>query len=349
MTIQKKLLLLTTVLCSCFLVACEVPKKEEAKKAPTIEEIQREKGKPARVTPVSKQTLTDYRTFSGAISGKQQVSAIAKMADPIKEIKVSIGSTVKKDQVLAEYLFTGDNTSKQQAEEQVKLLEASTKRMQEVYAKGGISKQDLEQVEMQLRLAKMGLETAKRASVILSPSNGVVTSIDIEQGQVPKLGSPLFTIAQLNEVILTIPVSTKDIGAFKKGLKASIEINDKVIEGKVTKVPMAANEMTRFFPVEITFKNKDRQLLPGMFVTTKIAAKNIEGIAVPNEAIVYQNGNNYVWTIDEGKASRKLVTLGVADAKYTQIQSGIELSDIVMIEGMSKMNQGDKVLIVDQN
>src|SRR5574344_38923 len=145
MTIQKKLLLLTTVLCSCFLVACEVPKKEEAKKAPTIEEIQREKGKPARVTPVSKQTLTDFRIFSGAISGKQQVSAIAKMADPIKEIKVSIGSTVKKDQVLAEYLFTGDNTSKQQAEEQVKLLEASVKRLQEVYTKGGISKQDLEQ------------------------------------------------------------------------------------------------------------------------------------------------------------------------------------------------------------
>ena len=118
MTIQKKILLLTTVLCSCFLVACEAPKKEEAKKAPTIEEIHREKGKPAKVSPVSKQTLADYRIFSGAISGKQQASAIAKMADPIKEIKVSIGSTVKKDQVLAEYLFTGDNTGKEQAEEQ---------------------------------------------------------------------------------------------------------------------------------------------------------------------------------------------------------------------------------------
>jgi len=349
MTIQKKLLLLTTVLCSCFLVACEAPKKEEAKKASTIEEIHREKGKPAKVSPVSKQTLADYRIFSGAISGKQQASAIAKMADPIKEIKVSIGSTVKKDQVLAEYLFTGDNTGKEQAEEQVKLLEASVKRLQEVYTKGGISKQDLEQAETQLRIAKMGLETARRASVILSPSNGVVTSIDIEQGQVPKLGAAIFTIAQLNEVILTIPVSTKDIGAFKKGLKAYVDINDKTIEGKVTKVPMAANEMTRFFPVEITFNNKGRQLLPGMFVTAKINAKNIEAIAVPNEAIVYQNGNNYVWRVVDGKANRKLVTLGVADASYTQIQSGIELSDIIMTEGMSKMNEGDKVLIVDQN
>lgn len=349
MTIQKRLLLLTTVLCSCFLVACEAPKKEEAKKAPTIEEIHREKGKPAKVSPVTKQTLADYRIFSGSITGKQQVSAVAKLSDPIKEIKVSIGSTVKKDQVLAEYLFTGDNTGKEQAEEQVKLLEATTKRMQEVYAKGGISKQDLEQAEMQLRLAQMGLETAKRASVILAPSNGVVTSIDIEQGQIPKLGSSLFTIAQLNEVILTIPVSTKDIGVFKKGLKAYVDINDKTIEGKVTKVPMAANEMTRFFPVEITFNNKGRQLLPGMFVTAKINAKNIDAIAVPNEAIVYQNGNNYVWRVVDGKANRKLVTLGVADASYTQIQSGIELSDIIMTEGMSKMNEGDKVLIVDQN
>lgn len=347
MTMKKRLLILTTIIGSCFLVACEAPKKDEPQKATTIEEIQKIKGKPARVTPVSKQTLVDYRLFSGSISGQQQTSAIAKMSDPIKEIKVSIGSSVKKDQVLAEYLFTGDNTSKQQAEEQVNLLEASVKRLQEVYAKGGISKQDLEQAETQLRIAKMSLETARRASVILAPANGVVTSINIQQGQVPQLGASLFTIAQLNQVILTISVSTKDIGIFKKGIKATVEINDQVIEGKVTKVPMAANETTRFFPVEITFNNKGRQLLPGMFVTAKINAKSIEGMAVPNDAIVYKNGNNYVWIVNEGKANRKLVTLGIADASYTQILSGIELSDIVMTEGMSKMNEGDKVLIVD--
>lgn len=348
MIINKKLLIVTAI-CSCLFIACGAKKEDAANKTTTMEEIHREKGKPAKVVPVSKQTLTDYRVFSGSISGKQQASVTAKMFDPIKEIKVSIGSTVKKDQVLAEYTFTGDNTGKQQAEEQVKLLEASVKRLQEVYSKGGISKQDLEQAEAQLRIAQMSLETARRASVILAPTSGVVTSINIEQGQIPQRDMPIFTVAQLNQVILTIPVSTIDIGAFKKGIKATVEINGKVLEGKVTKVPMAANEMTRLFATEITFNNKDHDLLPGMFVTAKIAAKQIEAVAVPNEAVVYRNGNNYLWTIVNGKAKRNLVTVGVSDASFTQIISGIELSDTVMIEGMSKMNEGDKVLIVDSN
>lgn len=348
MKINKKLLILTAVF-SCLLVACGGKKDGTDNNPSTMEEIHREKGKPAKVIPVSKQTLTDYRIFSGAISGKQQASVTAKIFDPIKVIKVKIGSSVKKDQVLAEYSFTGDNTGKEQAEEQVKLLDASVKRLQEVYSKGGISKQDLEQAETQLRIAQMSLETARRASVILAPTSGVVTSINIEQGQIPQRDSPIFTVAQLNQVILTIPVSTIDIGAFKKGLNASVEINNKEINGKVTQVPMAANEMTRLFPIEITFDNKDRQLLPGMFVTAKVAANKIEAIAVPNQAIVYKNGTNYLWTIVNGKAKRNIVAVGVSDATYTQIVSGIELSDTVMVEGMSKMNEGDKVLIVDSN
>jgi len=345
MNIRKKTILMVALLGASFLVACKSSEEENGSK--TMEQIQKENGKPAKVTSVKTSFVNDYREYSGSISGKQQSSAIAKLSDPIQSIKVSIGSYVKKDQVLAEYLFTGDNTGKEQAEEQVNLLEASVKRLQEVYDKGGISKQDLEQAETQLRIAKMSLEQAKRASVVLAPANGIVTSINIEQGQVPQLGSTLFNIANLSEVILTISVPTHDIGVFKNNLLATVELNGEVFEGKVSKVPMAANEVTRFFPVEITFKNPGRKLLPGMFVTAKVLVNSVDALSVPNEAIVYQNSNHYVWVVADNKAKRKLVSVGVSDPTNTQITSGLTESETIMIEGMSKMNDGDKVLIVE--
>ncbi|MCR5027689.1 MAG: efflux RND transporter periplasmic adaptor subunit [Fibrobacter sp.] len=343
--------LLTIATASMLLVACD--QKEEktepvAKKASTIEEIQKEKGKPARVVKASSQKITDVRKFSGSIEGMQQNSAICKMGDPLAKINVQVGSTVKKDQVLAEYLFTGDNTQYQQAEEQVKLLEAATQRMRDVFDKGGISQQDMDAQETQLKIAKMNLETARRATLILAPEAGVVTELKFKVGQTPGVGGVLATIAKLDKVILKLNVTSQDIGYFKKGASATVTVAGEKLKGKVSLIPLAANPATRFFPVEVTFNNKGKKLLPGMYVTAELDARQVNGIAVPTEAVVYRNGSNAVWIVDdEGKARRKLVKLGVQTKEFIQITEGLEGNETVIVEGMSRMNDGDKVLVVE--
>ena len=129
---------------SLLLAGCEAfDKKEESQKQKptTIEEIQAEKGKPARVVKAGVAKLNDVRKFSGSIEGMQVNRAISKMGDPLAKVYVAVGSVVKKDQVLAEYLFTGDNTQYQQAQEQVALQEKAIARLREVYEKGGVSQQ----------------------------------------------------------------------------------------------------------------------------------------------------------------------------------------------------------------
>ncbi len=342
--------LLTLATASMLLVACNQKdeKNNEPKKASTIEEIQKEKGKPARVVKAGTSKLTDMRKFSGTIEGINQNSAICKMGDPIAKINVQVGSTVQKDQVIAEYLFTGDNTKYQEAQEQTAVLEKAVERMRELHAKGGISQQDMDSKEMELKVAKMGLETARRATLILAPEAGVITEIKFKVGQTPGQGTAFATIAKLNQVILKLNVTSKDIGYFKKGASASVTVAGETLKGKVSLIPLAADPSTHFFPVEITFDNKAKKLLPGMYVTAEIEARQVEGIVVPTEAIVYRNGLNAIWTVDsEGKALRKIVKLGVQTKDDVQIVEGLEGNETIIVEGQSKMNDGDKVLIVE--
>ena len=343
--------LLTLATASMLLVACnqkDEAKNNEPKKASTIEEIQKEKGKPARVVKASKAKLTDVRKFSGTIEGMNQNSAICKMGDPIAKINVQVGSSVQKDQVLAEYLYTGDNTQYQQAQEQIAVLEKATERMREVYQKGGISQQDMDAQEMQLKVAKMNLEAARRATSILAPEAGVVTELKFQVGQTPGVGAKFATIAKLNKVILKLNITSQDIGYFKKGAAATVTIAGEKMKGKVSLIPLAANPTTRFFPVEVTFNNKGKKLLPGMYVTAELDARQVNGVAVPTEAVVYRNGSNAVWIVDEeGKARRKLVKLGVQTKEFIQIAEGLEGNESVIVEGMSRMNDGDKVLVVE--
>lgn len=340
--------LLTIAVASLMLVACDKKEENTEKKASTIEEIQKEKGKPARVVKAGISKLIDVRKFSGTIEGINQNSAICKMGDPIAKINVQVGSTVQKDQVIAEYLFTGDNTQYQEAQEKIAVLEKATERMRELHAKGGISQQDMDSQEMQLKVAKMGLETARRATLILAPEAGVVTEIKFKVGQTPGQGAQFATIAKLNKVILKLNVTSKDIGFFKKGASAKVTVADETFTGKVTLIPLAANPTTHFFPVEITFDNKAKKLLPGMYVTAELDARQVEGIVVPAEAIVYRNGINAIWTVTpEGKALRKIVKIGVQTKNDVQVTEGLEGGETVILEGQSKMNDGDKVLIVE--
>ena len=322
--------------------------RRSEKKVSTIEEIQKVNGKPARVVKAATVKLTDVRSFSGTIEGSQQTTATAKLGDPIAKVNVRVGSKVRKDQVLAEFVFTGDNTAYQQAQANIAMQEKSLNRLKEVQAKGGVSLQDVEQLETQINVAKMQMETARRATLVLAPSSGTITEVKFKVGEVPGVGGAMFTIANLDKVILKLNVTSSEIGFFKKGAKATIELNGEKLQGEVSLIPLAANPITRFFPVEVTFKNKGQKLLPGMYLTTKIDAREVTGVTVPVEAIVYSNGVNSVWTVDsEGKAKRKIVQLGVQTKTDIQIKDGLSEGDVVMVEGQNRMNDGDKVLIVE--
>ena len=347
-TITKTLITISAL--SLLLIGCGEAKKDAKteKKVTTIEEIQKVKGKPARVVKASTIKLTDVRSFSGTIEGSQQTNAVAKLGDPIAKIYVRVGSKVKKDQLLAEFLFTGDNTSYQQAKANIELQEKTLARMKEVQAKGGVSQQTIDQQETQLSVAKMNLETARRATLVLAPSAGTITEVKYKVGEVPGVGGAMFTIANLDKVILKLNVTSSEIGFFKKGAKATIDLNGEKIQGEVTLIPLAADKTTRFFPVEVTFKNKSRKLLPGMYLTARLDAREVTGVTVPTEAVVYSNGVNAVWIVDnEGNAKRRIVQLGVQTKNEIQIAEGINEGDNVIVSGQSRMNDGDKVLIVE--
>ena len=347
-TITKSIITISAL--SLLLAGCGDAKKDakSEKKVSTIEEIQKVNGKPARVVKAATVKLTDVRSFSGTIEGSQQTTATAKLGDPIAKVNVRVGSKVRKDQILAEFVFTGDNTAYQQAQANIAMQEKSLNRLKEVQAKGGVSLQDVEQLETQINVSKMQMETARRATLVLAPSSGTITEVKFKVGEVPGVGGAMFTIANLDKVILKLNVTSSEIGFFKKGAKATIELNGEKLQGEVSLIPLAANPITRFFPVEVTFKNKGQKLLPGMYLTTKIDAREVTGVTVPVEAIVYSNGVNSVWTVDsEGKAKRKIVQLGVQTKTDIQIKDGLNEGDVVMVEGQNRMNDGDKVLIVE--
>ena len=71
-------------------------------------------------------------------------------------------------------------------------------------------------------------------------------------------------------------------------------------------------------------------------------------VARINIVLPSHRGINIIWTVTpEGKALRKIIKIGVQTKNEVQVLEGLEGNETVIVEGQSKMNDGDKVLVVE--
>lgn len=227
------------------------------------------------------------------------------------------------------------------------------------------SRVSLQQAEALLRQAEQRL--AK--TVIRAPLAGTVIAIDIKIGEtaVPSTqsfaGSQMMTIADVETMVLEANVDEADIGKLSPGLQADIfsaAYPDTKLTGVVDEIPLAPkrnvgavaqnNALSRTYSVKLKLVDDgDLMLRPGMTCRTEVF-NNTKGdtLAVPIQAVVSGSAlekkeeeesrstlkaeDTYaVWIDQDGRAQKRMVTLGVADDRYQEVLSGLQENDRVIV------------------
>jgi HlyD family secretion protein len=70
-------------------------------------------------------------------------------------------------------------------------------------------------------------------------------------------------------------------------------------------------------------------------------------LAVPSQALVTESGVQYVYVAAGGVVKKVAVATGIADETMTQITTGLSEGDLVITEGQSFLNEGEKVTIAN--
>ncbi|MDD2476568.1 MAG: efflux RND transporter periplasmic adaptor subunit, partial [Dysgonamonadaceae bacterium] len=130
----------------------------------------------------------------------------------IRKIYVEVGDRVRKGQTLV----TLDRTNLSQSQTQIANLERDLQRYRELYEVGGISKQQIEQLEVQLEVAKSTSSNLAENTTLTSPINGIVTQRNYDSGDMPA-GMHILQIEDFNPVKLLINVSENLYTELNKG------------------------------------------------------------------------------------------------------------------------------------
>lgn len=332
----KKLIILAVVL-AIALMGCQ--KKTEQQEV-------KEEFTGAREVKVATTRLGDissYIEFSGKTEAEKTVNISPSISGRIAKLIVDVGSVVKKGDLLVKL----DDTQLKQARTQYINMEKNYKRMQELQKTGAIDGATFDEVETGYKVAKSSYEFMLENTEIRAPIDGVITVTYKKEGEYydAMMDPMLLRMMNLDEVKAKIQVSDADINKIKKGQKVLLKVrsSDEEFTGRVSFVSPEADMMSGTFNVEIAVKNRDNILKHNQFARIKVLTETSENtIIVPQQAIL---DANHVFIIENNKAVKKYVTLGLENEYEIEITEGLQDGETVIIRGNIGLSEGDKVEI----
>lgn len=244
------------------------------------------------------------------------------------------------------------------AEQQVRSAEQQLKAAQEqlVLTEKGARQEDrtaiaakVQQAEAALQLARISLQE----STIYAPMAGVVSCKNLDEGNMVSPGVCIVTIVQVDTVKVVVGVGERDVALIAEGKTKAIvrtEAYDEVFEGTVQKVSPVADERTRTVEVEIHVPNPQRRLKPGMFARVELVLREKKGVPViPDHAVTWVEDEPFVTVVNDGKAHRRAVKLGLAEGPVVEVTEGLQAGALVVTRGQQGLNEGDPVAVIEED
>lgn len=150
-------------------------------------------------------------------------------------------------------------------------------------------------------------------------------------------GSGFVTLVRLDRLNLEVTFSESDIGKLKVGQAATVSVNalsDVELAARVTSIgtlPDSSGDVVEY-PVTLTLKQMDRRLKPGMTASADVVVSQVErAVSLPSQAISRGPSGATVTVSEDGEQERRSVTTGLEGDTATQIVSGLEPGDRVVI------------------
>jgi RND family efflux transporter MFP subunit len=170
----------------------------------------------------------------------------------------------------------------------------------------------------------------------------VVSFADVEPGAVVEAGRRLVSVVNTDKLWLEAKVYEPEAPLVEGSLGATFTVSgfeqDFAVgeeNGRLVAVGAVVDRATRTVPVIFELANPGRALKPGMFARVTIfTGKTIRTIAVPQQALVDDNGKPTVFVMDGGESFfKRAVMTGVRSAGFVQIVDGLSEGDRVVSRG----------------
>ncbi len=257
----------------------------------------------------------------------------------LKQTKLR-SSNIQKSLERAEKLFSEKIVSESNLDQ----TKTESQVMQEAL---NISEANILQLESQMRIAKSLYEN----TFIRAPFDGIISDLYVEIGEYLVPGTPVYDLFKDDNYYLSARFDEVDAAKISTGMKVRLKsdtLSGRIIGGKVSWIsPVVSYDIKSSRGVEVHFEpaSIEPDMRIGMtfeaevIINTKQSARYL-----PSSVIIGKYGEKYVFIVNKDIINKKVITTGLSNWERTEILSGIDDSDMVVVPSSSEeLKEGMKI------
>jgi len=331
--------------------------------------------RPVRVMTVDLRNVARTIEYAGEVRARYETRLAFRVGGKIVERRVDIGSRVRAGDTIARLdatdLMLGAASARAQIaslESERDLARAELARSRELREKNYISQAEFDRrnnafatVEARLDAARaQHRQAANQAAyaTLVADSDGVITSVDAEAGQVVAPGQTVARLARVAarrpkpgelEVAVAVPESQRDLIA--KAQSLSVKVNarpDRSWKGRLRELAPAADPASRTYAARVSIIDPADEIELGMSARVQVeAGESKPRIEVPISALYARDTQAGVFVVGQDDTVRlqPVKTAGIADERVV-IASGLAPGDVIVAAGANLLRPGQRVRLL---
>jgi membrane fusion protein (multidrug efflux system) len=308
---------------------------------------------PVVATPSRTEHLSLEVEALGTARASESIDVTAKVSNLVTAIRFTEGQQVRKGDILVELDGAQARADLAVADAALKESASQLQRSRELYETKVLSDQQIEQIESTYaaNVARVAAARSRLSDTIIrAPFNGRVGLRRASVGGLVAPGTVITTLDDTSTIKLDFTVPERVVAAMKPGLTLearSVAYPDQVFEGKVASVDSRVDPNTRSVIVRALVPNDDGLLKPGMFLNVHLSRGTADVLVVPEESLVPEQGDVFVYVVQDGKVSKRKIQTGQRAVGTVQVTDGLQAGEIVVTEGTQKLRDGASVSVTE--
>ena len=297
--------------------------------------------------------LSEQVTAVGTLLSNEAVTVSSEIPGRLKEIHFEEGTAVEKGAPLFSLDDSVYRAQLADAEAKLKLAEQTHQRTTQLFKNKYATAQSADEATSNLAVSTASVELARvqlDKTRIVAPFAGIVGLRRVSAGEYITAGQALVNLEAIDPIKADFRVPERFLPAIRVGQSIRIKVDafpDETFEGRVYAIDPRLDVAGRSLLVRAVVPNSDQRLRPGLFarVTVLLQLKE-DALSVPEQAIVPQGDDQFVFKIVDGKARMTKVVTGTRRDGRVEIVEGLSAGDEVVTAGQLKIRDGSAVSVV---
>jgi RND family efflux transporter MFP subunit len=274
-----------------------------------------------------------------------------------------------------QFAIEPDSTVQPETIQELERLEKEFENAQDLYAKGLITRQDVEEKRQayelaliesggkkeEIREAAKGVTQAyvnvQKAELnlektqIKAPFSGIIHRLQISPREHINSGQELFNLVNIREIEVHAKVLESEVGRMQEGRSVDVKFSaypEEIFQGKVKAISPVVDPEDKTCNVIVSVANREEKIKPGMHAQVEIPAEiHMDRLLIPQNAVLVRQGRKLAFVVEGDLAKWRYIEAGLENDQFVEVLDGVQPGDKVIVEGHFTLAHDAKVRVVE--